>query len=294
MKISTLKKICISVMLIGIFGVPLTALYAQIGDYTVLAPLPNTTIDPNCTGTNCKASFTSYLPGVFKFSIAVAAILAFAVISYGGFLQMTSDSVMKTDEGKKYVWGAIQGLLLVIGAYAILYTINPQFLSFNLSLETPQLTNNNPSVPPGSVPSGPVSGMSETELRTYLASKNISVNAGPCTGSQTTGCTNLANITQSTLTRLEALNEECGRCGIRITGGSEGGHSIGSAHPAGKAVDLAPNNTLNQVITGGGQIQACRAYSRNGVNFVYEPRGSQCGGPNSVASSNDHWHTVFP
>lgn len=129
-------------LLIGILTLAsfLPTVYA-IDDYTVLAPLPNTTIG-DCTGTGCKTNFATYLPGVFKFAIGLAALMAFAVISYGGFLLMTTDSVMGKDEGKKHVENAVKGLLLVIGAYAILYTINPQFLSFNLDIRRITLAPN--------------------------------------------------------------------------------------------------------------------------------------------------------
>ena len=114
--------------------------YAQTDNkYTTLAPLPNTTSCGADSGTNCTADLTSYLPGIFNLSIGIAAVLAFVMITYGGILYMTTDAISGKTQGREYITNALWGLLLVIGAYVILYTINPQILNFNLILEKPKI-----------------------------------------------------------------------------------------------------------------------------------------------------------
>jgi hypothetical protein len=108
-------------------------------EYTVLAPLPGTTICD--TGPDCdKAELSTYLPGLFNFAIGVAAVMAFAMITYGGILYMTTDAIGQKSEGRKRIENAITGLVLVLGAYIILYTINPDILNFNLTLEPIEAT----------------------------------------------------------------------------------------------------------------------------------------------------------
>lgn len=122
-----------------------TPVFAEDITYTVLAPIPGTTVDPDCT-VNCKTDFKTYLPGLFNFSIGLAAALAFVMITFGGFTYMTTDAIGKKEEGKKYVENAVYGLLLVIGAYAILYTINPKILQFDLNVQKPELQKYDPGV----------------------------------------------------------------------------------------------------------------------------------------------------
>jgi hypothetical protein len=118
--------------------------YAQTptqNDYTVLAPLPG--IGDSTGG---QTSFNEYVPRAFTFMIGIAAALAFVMITLGGITYATTDSILKKEDGKKFITDAIWGLVLVIGAYAILNTINPNILSFKLNIPRPSVTP-----PPSSV-----------------------------------------------------------------------------------------------------------------------------------------------
>jgi hypothetical protein len=99
-----------------------------LGEYTTLAPLPGTT--DNVGNTNLE----TYLLGVFNLSIGIAAVLAFVMITFGGVMYATSDAISGKSQGREYVENAIWGLLLVIAAWVILYTINPNILTFKLSI----------------------------------------------------------------------------------------------------------------------------------------------------------------
>ena len=105
-----------------------------LGDYTVLTPLPGTTNTDNKT-----TNLSTYLPGVFTFAISIAAAMAFVMITYGGIMYMTSDAITGKTQGKEYITNAIYGLLLVIGSWVILNTINPGILKFNLTMATPDI-----------------------------------------------------------------------------------------------------------------------------------------------------------
>ena len=75
-----------------------TTVYA-VEDYTLLTPLPGTTIVPNCTGNNCKTNLETYLPGLFNWAIGIAALMAFIVITIGGVTYMTTDSIGEHPRG---------------------------------------------------------------------------------------------------------------------------------------------------------------------------------------------------
>jgi hypothetical protein len=109
-------------------------------EYTVLAPLPGTTVNPNCAGTDCKASLSSYIPGLFNLMIGVAAVIAVAYIIWGGIEYITTDSWNGKQDGKNRIWNAVIGLVIVITSYLILYTINPKLLELNLNIEPTTVT----------------------------------------------------------------------------------------------------------------------------------------------------------
>lgn len=108
-------------------------------EYTVLAPLPGTTndtcdtSDPNNPG--CKTVLEKYLPGLFNLAIGISAAFAVLMIVIGGFQYMSTDALQKKQDGRERIKNAILGLFLVIGAWIILYTINPNLLNLNLSIE---------------------------------------------------------------------------------------------------------------------------------------------------------------
>lgn len=200
---TTLKKISY-VLILCLFAAAILgtgrSVYAA-GEYTVLAPLPGTTNCSNNTinqtsnnsATQCKTDFSTYLPAAFNLAIGLAGVLAFTMITYGGFRYMTSDALTGKEEGRGIIENALWGLLLVIGAYVILYTINPQILAFTLQLPTPQIQNQNGvfAVTPG-------------------------VTADPCTTCQNLGNLNLPfksgldsrGIDQTLGTKLQGLNTD--------------------------------------------------------------------------------------
>ena len=105
--------------------------------YYLLAPLPNPeggtlqNIDvgsPNALG--------QYLNIIIKLAIGIAAVLAVVLIVMGGIQYMTTELVSGNEEGKKRITNAVLGLLVALGAYLILFTINPDLLKTELKIET--------------------------------------------------------------------------------------------------------------------------------------------------------------
>jgi len=263
------------------------------GEYTVLAPLPGTTKVANCTGTNCTADINSYLGGFLNLVIGIGAVIAMIMIGFYGFQYALSDSASVKMADSAKLWEIVQGLLLIISAYAIIYTINPALLTFSLEITTPRVTA--PAVTTtGTNPDGTTASTgpgSEVAVRTALS--GIGINAGPCAPNQTRGCTNVAGLPQIAIDGLLALTKSstggCG-CGLTITGGTEGGHAT---HGPGRAiVDLNPTSALNSYLGRPNPRErdtATKVIAGRTLVFVYEEKGGNASG----TSTGNHWHVVI-
>ncbi len=248
---------------------------AQVSDYTVLQPLPG--IDKGKPTT-----IETYLPQAFNISIAVAAVLAFVMITFGGMVYATSDSVTTKHDGRQYIENAIYGLLLVLGAYAILNTINPQMLSFNLSINRPLSTPTAPVVA-GGVPMTAQQLAQDSAVRNSLPS-GVTAYAGPCTQGQTTGCVNLNGLPSSAIGGLASLRNNC-NCDVVLTGGTEGGHET---HGVGSSrVDVRKSSGVSSYVNNnkiGNPVQ-----TKDGILYTV-----QLGSTNAqFLDEGDHWHVIF-
>ncbi len=221
--------------------------------YTLLVPLPVPGLDSS------KATLSSYLPAAFNLAVGLAVAMAFVMITLGGITYATTDSVFKKQDGKKFIEDAIWGLLIVIGAWVILNTINPQILSFKLDIKPP------PSTTGGATVTGATAGAT--------------------------------SLLPTTITALNDLDSKCGNCNISnlITSTTGGPHDVNSLHYQGRAVDLSSSNSaLNAYIKTGvvGSSNGCTTYTQTlggqVATFLWEQKGQTCGG--TVASDGDHWH----
>ena len=293
-KISLLftKISIITVMLLTVS----TVVYA-VEDYTTLAPLPGTTecgqgTTPNSGTGGCKTNFQTYLPGIFKFAIGLAAGMAFVMITFGGFLYATTDAISGKSQGREYIENALWGLGLVLGAWIILYTINPQILQFDLNLKKPQITYGSVSIVPG-VAMTEANLASDQQVRDRLSSSGISTNAPPCRNGETRGCTNLNGLADSTVSGVTGLRQACGtQCQIIVTGGTEPGHTAGSCHTNGTCVDIASNTNINNFLSpgqaphGNANGQTPTQKTIGNCTYTYENVGD------NGAATGAHWHAV--
>jgi hypothetical protein len=140
-----MKKILIIACLLGItVAFPFLAL-AQT-QISLSVPCGSTT--------PCYPVTTSTAPGylianLYQFALLIGGLLAFGAIVYGGIKYFTSaGNPSAQSEGKEWIWSALLGLLLLVCAYLILYTINPNLT--HLDLPTLQQTNiSTPTQAPG-------------------------------------------------------------------------------------------------------------------------------------------------
>jgi|GEM_PF-2054283 hypothetical protein len=119
---------------------PFSLIKAQT-QYTLLAPLPclNGATNVSCgTDANGNKAVTqidvnSYIAYAYKFSLALAVVLAVFMITVGGFEYMLSSSVTDKKSAQEKIWNAVLGLLLALCSYLIIYTIDPNLIVSNLS-----------------------------------------------------------------------------------------------------------------------------------------------------------------
>lgn len=109
---------------------PIIASGAGAANYTPLAPIGDTVAGPaNAT------TLATYLTGIYKVGVALAAVLAVLMIVWGGFTYLSTDAIGNKNEGKEYISNALLGLVLAIGSYVIVYTISPNLVDIGLSFQ---------------------------------------------------------------------------------------------------------------------------------------------------------------
>lgn len=88
--------------------------------------------------TTGQPSLGDYINGLYLAAISIAAFLAVVKIIFAGVQYMLSEVVTNKEQAKKSIYGAIIGLLIVLGAFLILNTINPNLTNLT-NLDGPQL-----------------------------------------------------------------------------------------------------------------------------------------------------------
>jgi hypothetical protein len=88
--------------------------------YTLLAPLGNLKTAPKNIG--------DYFNIIFNLAIGLCAVLAVVMIVIGGVQYMGDESIFGKTEAKSKIFSAVLGLIIALGSYALLNTINPDLL----------------------------------------------------------------------------------------------------------------------------------------------------------------------
>lgn len=92
---------------------------------------------------------------LYIWSLAAAAILALLYMVYGGYIVMTAaGNASQATKGKEYLQSSVIGLALLLGAYLILNTINPDLVSFQITgfNQPPPGPAPTPAIPPATTP----------------------------------------------------------------------------------------------------------------------------------------------
>lgn len=139
---------------------PLAVLADETSGTVKYAPL--VVIDGLTNATN-GGSFSDYIDFLYGLSIAIAALLAVIKIIVAGVKYMMSSLPGTKGNAKSEIQGALLGLLLILGAYLILNTINPALtkttVNFQSLKENPKYANRPAALKPASsAPAGGAAG----------------------------------------------------------------------------------------------------------------------------------------
>lgn len=271
-------------------------------EYCLLEPIP---LNDNNVVQN-KISIATYIPQMIRLSIALAGAMAVIMLIFAGFQYISSEGFGKKSDAKEKIQNALLGLLLVIGSYSILYTINPELLVLDLNIapvpggeglvtETPGLP---PPPPPDPDPNeeNKLTGdpwYADSSERQRVYELDMSVNKQNCPKIGSTNCTSVYGIGSTVLNGLGALRQACraNNCIVQITGGTEYWlHSEGTSHrPGGNVVDLGRDtNLLNFLKANGTRVTTpgCSTgikYEYKGAIYVDEV----------IAGNPPHFHVCF-
>src|SRR3989344_266458 len=124
-----LKFTLVSIFFFCAYSTGIAPVSSQETKYELLEPIPYVETEEG------KTTASQYLSGIFSFVIGIAGVLAVLMIIYGGIKYMSTDAFTGKDEAKGIIGGAIWGLVLTIGSWLILNTINPDLVNFNLSID---------------------------------------------------------------------------------------------------------------------------------------------------------------
>jgi len=275
----------------------------ELDEYELLAPLPG------ISRIGVGFTFGDYLNILFQLLIGVAGVLAVVVIVIRGIQYMMEESIIEKGEAKKKIWGAIGGLVLALGSFMLLNTINPQLVNLSLTVRTASI-NIDVDIPQdfinGRTCINTVTGpydknefwtTQETEntfrakLRTDYNVSVTSTNGRTCLKVGDPGCTSVTskkgNLNTSS---IATIRNACSDCTIQITGAVEcwlhgrRGTQNTFHYPGSSTIDLSFSKSLNKHITGkerSGQIrrlvkeQGTARFEKNGLSFLFE---------------SDHWH----
>ncbi|HVO28554.1 MAG TPA: hypothetical protein VMT81_01045 [Candidatus Paceibacterota bacterium] len=132
-------------------------------------------------GIPLSAGPCGWIVNFYYFALLAAGILAFGAIVYGGLKYATSaGNASRQSEGRSWIWSALIGILLLAGAYLILYTINPGLTSCSLPLLS--------ALPQGAVNGiGGGNGSSTTGGGSGTGGRCQAPSSGPCSTAQLQG-----------------------------------------------------------------------------------------------------------
>ncbi len=86
---------------------------------------------PWCSAAGSNPDPAGLVNNFYKIAVGLAAASAMGVLIYGAILWTVSGAVATKKDAMDWIWGAIWGFVLLLAAYLILYTINPNLVQLN-------------------------------------------------------------------------------------------------------------------------------------------------------------------
>lgn len=102
--------------------------------YACIAKPPHVPLSISIGGRTAIDGIQDYVATLYKFLISIAGVLSGVMITFGGFQWLTAaGDGGKIKKAQERIWHALIGLVLVLGSYTILNTINPALLHLQLA-----------------------------------------------------------------------------------------------------------------------------------------------------------------
>ena len=84
-------------------------------------------------GKMCVRSLGEYISGFYRFFAGALGIIAAVMVMWGGIKWMTAGgNASKVKDAKDTIYSAVIALLITLGSYLLLFTVNPQLVSLQL------------------------------------------------------------------------------------------------------------------------------------------------------------------
>src|SRR3989344_3292740 len=173
----------------------------------LLEPLPGLGNEEGKVDTASPDAFGKYINAIIILFIGICAVLAVVMIVIGGIEYSTSELISSKEAAKERIRGALLGLLLALGAFLLLKTINPDLLNLDVAIDPVTLNVTvqefilSPStyiVPLGKTGrwSGTTCDENEIAAAAYLAGHtltNAQIHTLACIGGIESGCKSVQN-----------------------------------------------------------------------------------------------------
>ncbi len=105
----------------------------QLGIEVPLMQLTNATSEKVGDITNIDIPWLAqYMAGIFRYSVGIAGMLAAVMMMIGGVQYLTAGGdASKVAKGKQRITDALLGLVIVVGSYLLMYSVNPDLVTFS-------------------------------------------------------------------------------------------------------------------------------------------------------------------
>lgn len=284
--------------------------FAQNDGYTFLEPLPGL---PSGSRTGL---FVRYAKQVYSLILQGAAILGVLAIAYGGIQFITSGgSETGKSAARNRIINGVKGLLIIMGAYLILYTINPNILSFSLCIPNigtrgvcgapVHLPSQRTAYAPGTGGGGSVTARPSTASGNEAAVRAELAAAGITFSESSPGATQFGGLQRDTIDGIIKMKTDCGpSCVVNLSGGSEAGHAACVpknrflCHGEGYKVDVLPSTGFTSYFNGlkapGGILRYVGdAHNSKGVVLGPMYQGTFNGGELQIINEGSHYDVLF-
>lgn len=273
--------ILILVITIGFFAPTIQVRAQEDTKYILLEPIPCyqeeegvcengqlIAFDPTTDTGNNKLGV--YLNIIIKLFIGLCAVAAVVMIVIAGVEYSTSELISSKEAAKERIRNAILGLLLALGSYTLLYTINPDLLNTDVDIGGSSI-NSEGEMLVNDLVEAPVVGPGAT-----VNGKKVGIRAGvaaPCTGGVVTignkvpSTNKNAYICADVLAKLQELHANFKNFTVMSTirnWGKSNCHYMNKTSQKGNCADIVVTN-------GATWDDLCVALTKvSGINFANE------------------------